>query len=280
MLARRLFLKTIVVVASLGFCVSAYAETQAFQAMKDNTLFEDNHNYAGGVSSFVFTGPIASGSPRRSLWQFDVSTIPPGSQVLSVNLRFVVNRADSGSSPADVLRLHKLDASWGEGSSDAGTGGGGTQATPDDATWAYRFYGVASTGVGRVPWQSLGGDFNPNASASLNAGGTGTYTLASTPELRNDIAAWINNPSTNFGWILIGPEGPEHSQSVKRIVSRESPASADRPTLTVEFVPPVTATPVPLSTNFGNLILGSILTFTSICISRRNSSRPRPQAGA
>jgi hypothetical protein len=269
MLTRRLSIKTIASVASLGFCVSAYAETQVFQAVKDNTLFEDNHNYASGVSSFVFTAQIASGSPRRALWQFDLSSIPPGSQVSSVSLRFVINRAAFASDTTDQLRLHKLSASWGEGTSDGGTGGGGAQATANDATWAYRFYGVPNTEQGRIPWLNLGGDFNPNASVTLNAGAAGTYTFASTPELRNDVTAWISNPATNFGWILIGPEGPDDSQKAKRIVSRESPSIAERPTLTVEFTPPATATPVPLLTPMATLVFGSLLSFLSLYILRR-----------
>jgi hypothetical protein len=265
-------IRMIVSWALLGFSVSAYAVTKVFQAIKDNTMFEDNHNNASGSSSVVFTGLIVRGSsPRRTLWQFDLSTIPPGSQVLSASLRFVINQAAIASSTTDILRLHKLSASWGEGTSDGGIGGKGTQATPDDATWAYRFYGNAITGAGRIPWLNSGGDFNSNASATLNAGVAGTYTFASTPELRSDIAAWINNPLTNFGFILIGPEGLGDSQKVKRIDSRESPSAADRPTLTVEFVPPVTTTPVPMLSNIGILMLGSLLTVISFWISRRNS---------
>ncbi len=269
MLTLRLFLNTIVSVASLGFCVLAFAETQVFPAVKDNTLFEDNHDFSSGGSSFVFTAQIASGSPRRALWQFDLSSIPPGSQVSSVSLRFVINRTAIASATTDQLRLHKLSASWGEGASDAGTGGAGTQATANDATWAYRFYGVPKTEQGRIPWLNLGGDFNPNASVTLNAGAAGTYTFASTLELRNDVTAWISNPATNFGWILIGPEGPDDSQKAKRIVSRESPSIAERPTLTVEFTPPATATPVPLLTPMGTLVFGSLLSFLGLYILRR-----------
>jgi hypothetical protein len=269
MLTLRLLFKTIVSVASLGFCVSAYAETQVFQAVKDNTLFEDSHDFSSGGSSFVFTAQIASGSPRRALWQFDLSSIPPGSQVASASLRFVINRAAFASATTDQLRLHTLSASWGEGTSDGGTGGGGAQATANDATWAYRFYGDPSTGLARIPWLSLGGDFNPNPSASLNAGPTGTYTFASSPGLKSDVTAWINNPATNFGWILIGPEGPNDSQKAKRIISRESPSIADRPTLTVEFTPPAAATSVPLLTHLGSLLFASLLSFLGLYLSRR-----------
>jgi len=237
----------------LAASVPALAETLELTPSKDNTIFEDILTFSGGISSFTFTGPIASGSPRRTLWQFDLSAIPQGSQITSASVTFVINRAAINSSPSDVLRLHKLTASWGEGASDGGTGGGGTQATPDDATWAHRFFGNLGAGVPQIPWTTPGGDFIPTASGTINAGGAGTYTFVSTPELRNDVSSWVNNPATNFGWILVGPEGPELSQKAKRIISRESPSVAERPRLTIEFNPPAASVSVsvPFMGEFG-----------------------------
>lgn len=249
------------------------AETLVLTPSKDNTLFEDNIAFSSGVSSFTFTGPIASGSPRRTLWQFDLTAIPPGSQINSASLVFVVNRAAIGSSPTDILRLHKLLASWGEGTSDGGTGGGGTQATPEDATWAYRFFGNPIAGIPQVPWNNVGGDFVPSVSGSINVGGFGTYTFVSTPELRNDVSSWVNNPSTNFGWILVGPEGPSDSQKAKRIISRESPSVAERPSLTVEFIPPATQVSVPLMDEYGLMCFGFILLGLAFWAKRRKTDR-------
>jgi hypothetical protein len=68
---------------------------------------------------------------------------------------------------------------------------------------------------------------------------------------------------------LIGPEGPNDSQKAKRIISRESPSIADRPTLTVEFTPPAAATSVPLLTHLGSLLFASLLSFLGLYLSRR-----------
>ena len=255
----------------LGFNVSVYAETLVLTPAKDNTLFEDNVNYSGGVSSFTFFGPIASGSPRRTLWQFDVSSIPSGAQIHSVSVKFVVSRAAIGSSPDDVATLHRLNASWGEGNSDSGTGGGGTQATPEDATWAYRFYGNPGAGIPRTPWVNPGGDYQASASATIPVGGIGNYTFSSTVQMVNDVSAWVNNPSSNHGWILIGAEGGELSQKAKRIVSRESPSITERPTLTVDFTRPSTSpVAVPLLPEFGLSVFGLML----VIIGHRLSTRP------
>jgi len=252
--------------------VSVVAETLVLTPVKDNTIFEDNASFSGGVSSFTFSGPISSGSFRRTLWQFDLPTIPVGALITSVSLRFVVNRAAINSSFDDVLRVHKLSANWGEGTSDAGTGGAGTQATPGDATWAFRFFGNLTAGIPQVPWNTLGGDFNPIPSASTNVGGAGTYTFVSTAELRNDVSSWVNNPSTNFGWILVGPEGPE-SQKAKRIISRESPSVAERLNLTIEFNAPAVRASVPLISEFEMAFFGLILAGLGYWINRRNIGR-------
>jgi hypothetical protein len=48
-----------------------------------------------------------------------------------------------------------------------------------------------------------------------------------------DVNAWLNDASSNYGWILIGEEGVK--QSAKRYSSRESAEEADRPTLTIHY---------------------------------------------
>jgi hypothetical protein len=48
-----------------------------------------------------------------------------------------------------------------------------------------------------------------------------------------DVQSWVNNPATNFGWILIGNESV--SRTSKRFDSREHPAASVRPVLNIEF---------------------------------------------
>jgi hypothetical protein len=56
----------------------------------------------------------------------------------------------------------------------------------------------------------------------------------SAPGVTADVTAWVNNPSQNFGWELIGPE---NVRSSKRFNSRTHPDTETRPTLTVTFTP-------------------------------------------
>ncbi len=222
---------------------AAHAEQQVFEPIADTTLYEDATSYGTGASDFLFVGPIASGSPRRSLLRFDLSALPPGATITAASLTFVVNRVGFSASLEDEGRLHRLQADWGEGSTSAGTGGGGDLASAADATWSHRYWGSPPGAPGPV-WTTPGGDFVAAPSARFALDSFGAKVVPSNPALVADVAAWHATPASNHGWILLGPEGPEESQKARRLVSRSSAATSDRPRLTVTFepAPPVTMT--------------------------------------
>ena len=78
----------------------------------------------------------------------------------------------------------------------------------DDATWIHRFYDGSSKPPPPNPnhWTTPGGDFNPTASASRSVGANGSYTWGSTAQLAADVQSWLDNPASNFGWLVKGPE--------------------------------------------------------------------------
>ena len=48
-----------------------------------------------------------------------------------------------------------------------------------------------------------------------------------------DIQAWLDDPSTNFGWLVKGSEAVD--RTVKRFDSRENETAGNRPVPIVEF---------------------------------------------
>ncbi len=219
----------------LGLATAAAADVVVLTPVKDTTLIEENPTYSNGSGSNLFIGAIASGANRRALLKFDVAAaVPAGADITAATVRFDINRAGIGSGTADSASLHKLVADWGEGAS-ATSGGGGTQATPEDATWTYRFYGNPGAGIPRLPWLVAGADFAALPSASITVGSLNTYEFSNTAQLVADVEAWLATPASNHGWILIGPENGD--QTARRIDSRESASIASRPTLTVTFTP-------------------------------------------
>jgi hypothetical protein len=62
------------------------------------------------------------------------------------------------------------------------------------------------------------------------------YTWGSSPRLIQDVQAWVDDPSMNFGWLIMGDEST--NRTATRYDSREHPDSENHPVLTIEFTPP------------------------------------------
>ena len=117
-----------------------------------------------------------------------------------------------------------------EGASDAnGNEGGGAAAADGDATWLHSSFDSSL-------WSNTGGDYRGTPSAVKVVGGTGSYTWASTDQLVLDVQSWINDPSENFGWALVGDESS--SRTAKRFASRTFNDSDKWPVIAVEFSTP------------------------------------------
>lgn len=194
---------------------------------KDATLYDiSNGSLANGSGIHLFSGSTASSSRRRALVAFDIaSQIPPGSVVTSVVLTMHVSLTVAGS---QTMRIHPVTSDWSEGASNAGESrdGGGTAAVTGDATWIH-------TAFPDRFWRTPGGDFSATADATTSVGSFGPFSWGSSAALVARVQGWVDQPATNFGWIVIGTEST--SRTTKRFDSSEGPESG-RPTLTVEFL--------------------------------------------
>ena len=164
---------------------------------KDNTLYEDpNGTLSNGAGGHFFAGRTNGGSIRRGVIAFDIEgSIPEGSTITSVKLTLHMSRTLAGS---QAVGLHRLESDWGEGSSNAGGNeGSGASAQPGDTTWIHTIFDSAL-------WNAQGGDFPATASATV--GGIEDYTWGSNAQMVADVQAWLDDPSTNFGWLLKGNE--------------------------------------------------------------------------
>ena len=194
--------------------------------VKDNTLYKSSDgSVSNGMGGHLFSGANNDGNIRRTVIAFDVaSNIPTGVTISSVNLRLNMTRTAGGPAP---ISLHKISADWGQGSSDAeGNEGGGADSASGDATWIHRFFDAET-------WDNAGGDFSPKASATAEVGDRGPYVWGPTSEMAADVQSWLDNPASDFGWILIGDESS--NQTAKRFNSAENSIAASRPVLVVEF---------------------------------------------
>ena len=206
------------------------ADTVNLLAEKDNTLYEDEEgDLSNGAGDNLFTGRTNNSLIRRAVIKFVIDgAIPAGATIDSVQLTLNVTR--NSNTTAEDTSLHRLDSDWGESGSNAIMmgGGGGAQAEIGDATWQHTFYDDTF-------WSSDGGDFEAGASATIPVGVIGEHVWGSTAGMVADVQQWLDQPASNFGWIIKGNES--QSATSKRFGSREIQDN-NAPGLEVMFTPP------------------------------------------
>jgi hypothetical protein len=236
-----------VIAAMLGGIAPSLAIAQLanINPIKDNTLYEfvpADGDRSNALGLHFFTGETGMGELRRGVLAFDIAgNIPAGSAILGVTLSLNMSMTPSGT--PRTTELHKLLADWGEGTSQASGGEGeGAPATTNDATWRHRFFDT-------IFWTAEGGDFSATVSASQSVGTVGMYTWSSS-QMVADVQSWLNDPATNFGWLVLGDES--EIATAKRFDTRES---ASPPVLSIIYRPAgprPTPTPRPRPTPRGS----------------------------
>ncbi|MCH7553192.1 MAG: DUF4382 domain-containing protein [Chloroflexi bacterium] len=202
-------------------------QSATLEAVKDNSIWNvEAGDLSNGAGDGIFAGVTGQGIATRGLIAFDLTGIvPTGATITSASVQMAVTMSQSGNRE---VRLHRILADWGEaGSVGGGRGQGpGGPAQPGDATWLYRFFGEQQ-------WENPGGDFVAGPSASITS--DNAFTWESTSQLVADVQSWVDDPSSNFGWILIGEE--DASRTAKRFGAREQFSSENRPMLIIEYTP-------------------------------------------
>ncbi len=203
---------------------------------QDAGIFQNNTSNSLGGGTALYVGTNSNTSPRRSLVEFDLSTIPAGSIINSVQLTLTYGFfAGTSGAPLLNIDLHRLTADWGEGTVGTGTGlsgtGQGFAANAGDVTWSSRFFGSQL-------WTNPGGDYAGTVSASQLVGSATMdvpFKWGSTAQLVADVQGWVDTPSSNHGWILRGPEGA--AQTGRIFYSREATNPEFAPSLTITYTP-------------------------------------------
>lgn len=210
--------------ASVATAWMSAANVYTFYSTKDNTIIETTDGSKGNSKNTIYVGNIAqSPSIRRGLVAFDLSSLPSGITIDSAKLVMSLS-----SSTNNTLEIHKVTSNWTEGSSSA-TGGAGVAATANDVTWLHSSYST-------VFWTTAGGDFETTAAATASISAGATSVSFSGTALTAQVAAWIANPTTNYGWLLKSNNETTASGNIEKFYSRESATSdALKPTLLVYY---------------------------------------------
>jgi hypothetical protein len=213
--------------------LSGWADTMTLTPSADATLFQVNPNNSAGGDVFFNAGTTQNRTRNRALLRFDIgSVIPAGAQITGATLEVEVIRRPVDGFEASLFGLHRVLRPWGEGTTivEDNAGGLGAPAMPGDATWAHRF---AFT----EPWAAPGGapgiDYKAEFSGSTFLFDVDLYQFESTLDMTADLQYWLDNPTNNFGWMLM-TESEELPFTARRFASREDP-NGGGPRLIVDF---------------------------------------------
>ena len=187
---------------------------------------EEQNGLAAGGTYQLMVGRVGENDAtplRRSLIQFDLSTIPSGAVIRNA---FVSLYAFKVKYYDEVpVTLQRVTSGWVAGTYNSGGSGHSSGMNPGDATWLNTSSPAA--------WNTPGGDFIGAPSATAIVGETGLYSWSSS-QLTADVQAWIDGAAENFGWIVRGDEVTPHM--VKEFASMDYFDSDLSPTLTIDFI--------------------------------------------
>jgi hypothetical protein len=179
-----------------------YGEVITVRPSADTSLFEYSPTFNLGGMATIPAGAIGDtggGAASRALYRFDVpgTNIPPG--VTITNVKLTVRVTQTPDVPVNsVFELRRMLKPWIEGTKAGGSNG--STASQGEPTWNSQAHPA-------TPWSAPGGaapdDFSATVSASVPIAGLGAYTFQSTPAIVADVQAWVDNPTNNFGWILL-----------------------------------------------------------------------------
>ena len=194
------------------------AVTVQLGASKDTTIYENEADLSNGSGEFIITSDAT-----RGLLQFDIGsgTIPDGSVIIDAVLTMNVGFSAGGSVGVSVQRV---TSSWGEAGSDApGDETTGAAAQQFDATWLY------SSFDGEF-WNTPGGDIAGGATTAT-VGEIGSYEWIG-GSLLDDVQAWVDGVTPNFGWLV-----RSSGNAIKSFVSKDAPGGL-APVLEITYEPP------------------------------------------
>lgn len=198
----------------LAFCcaATAHATVVTVGALEDTSIFQNSVNNSDGGGPGIFAGTNGTGSPRRGLISFNLSSIPAGATITNVQLTLTLGLT-SGVFTSATIGLFDVNQTWNQGTvestaSGIGGTGNGAAANTGDATWNAAAYSSTSLTAWSAPG-GPGGNYSATQSGSLIVTGAtvGTaYTTSSTAQMVTDVQGWLNTPATNFGWELINAD--------------------------------------------------------------------------
>ena len=229
-MSRFFWVSSILAVSTLSLGAASVTITPS----ADTALFERTPTGNLGATASIPAGTTAASTRSRALMKFDLSgRVPSNATINSVRVILTVVKQPLAPQPSS-FRLFRMAQSWVEGTKADIIGGAATAGEP---TWEHR---ASPSTAWSAPGAAAPADFVLVASGSMQVAGPGSYSMASTSGLVADVQAWLQNPATNYGWILIS-QSESTPSTARRFGARED--TANSPRLEIDFTVPSLAAP-------------------------------------
>jgi hypothetical protein len=229
--------------------------TVSLNPVLDNTLLQYDPADPNSTLNSNGTGPLFGAGVtfsrdqiQRGLVQFDLSGLPAGSMIVpgSVQLQLYVvdvprNDKITAERPFWLVRLQNLQQGWGEGDSYSDKGRG-SLAKAGDATWLHTQYNpdAPDDNLWSLPGAVASGPLNPHilfGAPDVIVPNDATFVTLQSSRMEADLTAWLEDPASNFGWMMLGDEtfnGVDVSSKLG-FATREHAMEEWRPLLTFEY---------------------------------------------
>ena len=198
----------------------ASADSATFSASQDSYIreasYQQDRNY-GSDEELVVNSYVDK--DKRTLAQFDVSSIPSGAVIDSATLHLYMYDAPSNTPYNNrTHEVHRLTNSWVEGT------GYQIGVPSDGVTWTNR-----STGV---TWTTHGGDYDSTVTDNTTTGTTDGVWL--TWDVASDVQMFVGGVD-NYGWLIRDEQESSSTQYEAWFRSREYTTATYRPKLEVQW---------------------------------------------
>ncbi len=216
-------LRILLLLCGIGVALGPFpsqAESTNLPPAADTFINSGSPNNNAGATGWFDAGEDGTGGVRRGLLRFDLSAIPAGSTVTSAVLRLTLVKVPSTGGAASTVNLFRLLADWGEGNK---SGNAGAPASPGEATWNARLFGQSNWSAPGAANDALDA---PSASTAIGSQAGTTFSWTGS-NLVNDVQYWVDNPGSNFGWLLRS-DAEAIPRSVRGFASRESGVAAGK----------------------------------------------------
>ncbi len=221
--------------------VNVFADTVTIQpSTQDVTIYSEvNYNHLNYMSVIG-----RSVGQMRCLVQFDLSSIPLGSTILSAHLSLYYLTWDQNNPAGRTYWAYRVNQSWLEAS----------------ATW--------NTYDGTNLWTTPGSDYTPTGGASAVVPST-NYTWM-TWDVTDIVKAWIEDGQPNDGFVV--RDGDETGGAIIQSFFSTSEAPSNQPILEVSYTPYVGGDIIAVNTLSALvpwIVAAVILTGTVVVVKRR-----------